>query len=205
MPALDAPSALRAVAHLDVEAGARAGAPPAGLPDTATRRGSGRRRRHSPGTPRRAPHGFRRPAPGTVGVPALRRLCPPASGTPAASLWPLLGTLIDIELPTSPQLQAVFAARTRSAPGNVIPASLLGEGGRLPATRTACRRRAAPPAPRCVASSGRDFLTQPRVLPFQLPKCARYPVIPLSRRRVRSPACRFGRTNLVSGAFDDIW
>lgn len=36
-------------------------------------------------------------------------------------------TVIDIELPTSPQLQAVFAARTRSAPGNVIPARLLSQ------------------------------------------------------------------------------
>ena len=107
MPALDAPSALRAVAHLDVEAGHERAH--RGHVFLILRRASCRRHRRNPDTLRRAPHAFRRPAPGAVGDPVDRRPRPPG----------------------------VRVAH------RVLGASL-GEGGRLPATRTRAPRPSPP-------------------------------------------------------------
>ena len=146
MPALDAPSALRAVAHLDVEAAherahhfvfliLRRDAGP--VDDAATVRARPGGRRMGFVDPRRARSAS------LLSVGGAR----PASGTPAASLWPLLG-----------------------------------EGGRLPATRTA--RRVELLLELLAASlPAVAILTQPGVLPFQLPN-GRIPWIPLAPRRV---------------------
>ena len=148
MPALDAPSALRAVAHLDVEAAherahhgqvfliLRRDAGP--VDDAATVRARPGGRRMGFVDPRRARSAS------LLSVGGAR----PASGTPAASLWPLLG-----------------------------------EGGRLPATRTA--RRVELPLELLAASlPAVAILTQPGVLPFQLPNAPGIPWIPLAPRRV---------------------